>query len=297
MKTNITTIFKTILVLFIFTYQGLQSNVLYAQITSIPDSNFEQALIDLDIDSDGIINGQVLTSDIETVITLDLFEMGIQDLTGIEDFAALEYLDVSGCELTALDVSNNIQLKELYCSSSVTNPSMLFTTLDLSNNVNLEVLYGDLLIELESLNLKNGNNSILTSVDLLCEFEGNPCSLTELSCITVDNELAATNNEPPYSNWAIEADYIYSEDCSLSVIDDNLAAINVYPNPVGNQLLIDNNKHIKIEKITVSDILGKVVLIEKNNFNQLNLSELKSGILFINFETEIGIITKKIIKE
>ena len=32
-----------------------------AQITLIPDSGFEQALIDLGIDSDGMINGQVLT--------------------------------------------------------------------------------------------------------------------------------------------------------------------------------------------------------------------------------------------
>ena len=29
----------------------------YSQTTIIPDTNFEQALIDLEIDSDGIING------------------------------------------------------------------------------------------------------------------------------------------------------------------------------------------------------------------------------------------------
>ncbi|MCT8340613.1 T9SS type A sorting domain-containing protein [Flavobacteriaceae bacterium TK19130] len=294
METNITTIFKTILVLIIFNYQGLQSNVLYAQITAIPDSNFEQALIDLDIDSDGIINGQVLTSDIETVITLDISSSGITDLTGIEDFSGLESLDVSSNSLTILNVSNNIQLKELYASNTGTE-DLAISSLDLSNNINLEELYGENLFFLENLNLKNGNNSIL-NVTLLCEEEGIPCELP-LTCAMVDDESAATNNEPPYSSWFIEADYIYSEDCSLSVNDDNLAAINVYPNPVGNQLLIDNNKHIKIDKITVSDILGKVVLIEKNIVNQLNLSELKSGILFINFETDNGIITKKIIKE
>ena len=133
----------------------------YSQTTIIPDTNFEQALIDLEIDSDGIINGQVLTSDIDTVITLNLFNIFIQDLTGIEDFTALEYLDVSGSSLSVLDVSYNTQLRELYCSSSIVNPSMFFTTLDVSNNVNFEVLYGETLVELENLNVKNGNNSML----------------------------------------------------------------------------------------------------------------------------------------
>jgi len=296
MKTKITTALKTFLILFIFIYQGLQPNVLYAQTTAIPDAYFEQALIDLGIDSDGIINGQVLTSDIDTVITLDLFEIGIEDLTGLEDFVALEYLDVSGNSLTVLDISDNIQLKELNCSSSIANPSMFFTSLDLSNNLNLEVLYGDTLVELENLNLKNGNNSILT-VTLGCEFEGEPCELTKLNCVTVDNEEAATSNEPPYFGWSIQADFFYSEDCTLSVSDNSIVDINVYPNPVKSLLFIKNNKHIKINKITIYDILGKVVFNEKNIFNQLNLYELKSGILFIKIETENGILTKKIIKE
>lgn len=290
-------IIKSVLILLFLFFHGLLPNSLNAQTTAIPDTNFEQALIDLGIDSDGIINGQVLTSDIDTVITLDINHKSVLDLTGIEDFAALEFLDVGGNELTVLDVSNNIQLKELYSNSSSAGFSMFFTSLDLSNNVNLEVLYGENLIFLESLDLKNGNNSILLNVTLPCEFEGEPCVLTELNCVTADNEAAATNNEPPYSGWFIEADYFYSEDCTLSVSENSLAVINIYPNPVKNILFIDNNKHIKIEKITVSDILGKVVLVEKNIFNQLNLSELKSGILFINFETENGTITKKIIKE
>lgn len=61
-----------IFTIFCFLFQGFQSNNLYAQITEIPDQYFEQALIDKGIDSDGIINGQVLTSDINTVTELIL---------------------------------------------------------------------------------------------------------------------------------------------------------------------------------------------------------------------------------
>ena len=47
-------------------------NSLFAQTTAIPDPYFEQALIDLGIDSDGTINGSVATADIEVVTTLDM---------------------------------------------------------------------------------------------------------------------------------------------------------------------------------------------------------------------------------
>jgi hypothetical protein len=44
----------TILIVLLFV------NTSIAQTTAIPDAAFEQALIDLGIDSDGVINGQVL---------------------------------------------------------------------------------------------------------------------------------------------------------------------------------------------------------------------------------------------
>ena len=44
--------------------------LLQAQTTYIPDIHFEQALIDLGIDSDGILNQSVATADISGVTTL-----------------------------------------------------------------------------------------------------------------------------------------------------------------------------------------------------------------------------------
>src|SRR5690606_16320875 len=106
-----------------------------SQITYIPDSAFEQALINLDIDSDGIINGQVLTSDVENVTELELVYL-ITDLTGIQDFTSLEILSLDhNFELTSIDLSNNSQLKVLNVSQNS------LTELDLSNNILLEELY------------------------------------------------------------------------------------------------------------------------------------------------------------
>src|SRR5690606_25659552 len=244
----------TLLYFLIFNY----NTVFFAQTTSIPDSNFEQALIDLGIDSDGIINGQVLTSDIENVISLNLDHRGIEDLTGLEDFAALKILDATGNQLTALDISNNLELKELYCSSDSAGFNMAITSLDLTNNINLEVLYGQNLVFLETLSAKNGNNAIL-NITLPCEFEGIPCELTELDCVMVDDEEAATNGEPPYDNWYIAADFVYSEDCILSTSTQNGSGFYIHPNPAKNELFLSWKDNAGKINVKVLNLEGKLL--------------------------------------
>ncbi len=61
----------------------------YSQITLVPDNQFEQELIDQNIDSDGVLNGQVFTSDIENLNDLTLY-YNISDLTGLQDFFNLK---------------------------------------------------------------------------------------------------------------------------------------------------------------------------------------------------------------
>jgi hypothetical protein len=107
---------------------------IYAQYTSIPDSIFEQALINQEIDSDGNINGRVLTSDIINVTNLFLQGLGINNLTGIEDFDSLENLNCSLNNLSELNISSNLNIKEFICDG---NP---LSEIDLTNNSLLEVL-------------------------------------------------------------------------------------------------------------------------------------------------------------
>ncbi len=287
---------KTFITIFIL---ALSTNA-FAQITQIPDPVFEQALIDLGIDSDGIINGQVLTSDVETVISLNLNHKGIDDITGIEDFAALEILDVTGNYLLVLDVSNNLQLKELYCSSDSAGFNMPVSSLDLTNNTNLEILYGENLIFLESLDAKNGNNGIL-NITLPCEFEGEPCQLTELDCVKVDDEVAANNNEPPYNGWYLAANFVYSEDCILGVSENNSSTYSIHPNPAKNELFITAQNTAGNLKVKIFNIEGKVLstqTLEIANQTSIDVSQLMSGIYFLNIEDENGnTAVKKFIKE
>src|SRR5690606_31299367 len=131
---------------------------LYAQVTNIPDPNFEQALIDLGIDSDGMINGQVLTSDIENVILLNVNNKNINDFTGIEGFDALENLDVSFNFMPSLDLSGNSNLKNL-----VFDRSFNLSTIDITSNLNLETIKSNYSL-LTELNLSNNIN--LLELDL-----------------------------------------------------------------------------------------------------------------------------------
>ncbi len=286
------------LVFFLLLTMGFNA---FGQTTQIPDPNFEQALIDLGIDSDGTLNGQVLTTDIQDVITLELINKRIEDLTGVEGFASLENLDVTNNILSSLDLSNNIQIRELICSNWDGFANMNITSLNLSNNINLESLYAENLFLLEELNLKNGHNAIL-NVHLSCDFEGTPCQLTELDCVKVDDAVAATNNEAPYNGWYIAADFIYSEDCILGVSEFGVATFSIYPNPANNEIFLtsDNtseNITLKIYNVQGKLLSTKILELQEQN-SAVDVSRLKSGIYLLNIEDENGNTEiKKFIKE
>jgi len=112
---------------------------------NIADDSFLAALIEKGVDTDG--DGKISPEEAEVIISLDVSEKSISDLTGIEAFINLDTLDCSFNQLTSLDVSKIIYLKYLKC-----NNNKLYT-LDVSNNTNLT-------------DLNCSNNYWLTSLDI-----------------------------------------------------------------------------------------------------------------------------------
>jgi hypothetical protein len=141
-----------------------------AQQTSyVPDANFENYLESHDYNGlpcsigspnsmgNGIANDSaVLTSAINTVDTLAVQGQNIADLTGIEAFTALTYLDCSDNQLNHIDVSSSLGLLTLKCNFNnlmqlnvSSNTSLLYfecyenqlTSLDISNNIFLTELW------------------------------------------------------------------------------------------------------------------------------------------------------------
>ena len=319
----------------LFIWLLLFSALLQAQYTLIPDSYFEGYLVNAGIDTDGEVNGQVLTSDIadETQLTItgNIF---ITDLTGIEDFESLnvldigqmgiteidllqninlEYISISDVSLESLDLSANINLTFLglglhpdagMFTSSITSIDLsnnillsnliighsLITEVDLSNNPNINHLDLNFMQELTFVNIKSGAN---WDIGLL-EVHDNP----NLQCLQVDDPQAVIEGViPPYDNWIIENNPLLTitDDCNLGLSEYLTSKVNIYPNPAQNILNI--NSDIFINSVQVYDVLGRLVLQENNPTNQLDVSKISNGLLFVKLETDIGIITKKIIKE
>ena len=65
----------------------LNCNFMFSQKTFIPDDAFEQALINFGYDD--VFDDSVTTASIDTILTLYINNMGISDLSGIEDFSSL----------------------------------------------------------------------------------------------------------------------------------------------------------------------------------------------------------------
>jgi Leucine-rich repeat (LRR) protein len=204
-----------------------------AQMTYVPDDNFEQALIDKGYDS-GPLNDSIPTKNIDTVKILRIDEKLINDLTGIEDFFALVELSCSYNWLESLDLSSNLALVKLKCDIN------LLESLNLKNNTALEVLNcSD--NEISSLELSKNTHLVnldcainqLTSLDISknIALEGlNAKDNKPLYCIQVlDSSKAATN-----SNWYKDDKAIYSVDCNY--INTNMTYV---PDDNFEQTLID----------------------------------------------------------
>ncbi|MGF1554754.1 T9SS type A sorting domain-containing protein [Paucihalobacter sp.] len=240
--------------------------------TYIPDDNFEQALIDLGIDSDNTLNNYVATADINTLVALDISGLAIENLTGIEDFISLESLYCSNNTLAALNLSTLSALQMLDCSNNqildlnlTLNPALI--SVFANNNALL------------NLNVKNGNNNLLTTF--------NTTTNPNLYCINVDNNIV--ENIP--AGWQKDTIASYNDDCvnnRFTAIPDAFfeqALINLgYDDVVDGQVLTSNIEQVlslnisnkSIEDLTgIQDFKSLIELDCSGNFlNDLNVSNM-----------------------
>ena len=145
--------------------------------TNFPDANFRNYLLAQDYGKDGVLTEE----EIENLKSLDVKEMSIADLTGIEHFTALERLICSGNLLTALDVSKNTKLQTLDCDGNTE-----ITSLDLSKNTELTILYCGFL-KLTSIDLSKNTKLTLVGVSDNQLTSLDVSMLPELDCILCGN--------------------------------------------------------------------------------------------------------------
>ncbi|MFN4911070.1 MAG: T9SS type A sorting domain-containing protein [Flavobacteriales bacterium] len=177
---------------------NLTLTVIPGPYTLIPDLGFETKLGQLGLDPCGI-DGKVPTSLIQNLVTLNLtgsFSPAINDLTGIQDFTALENLNVdrsvfstgngvyitnpngvnlsqninlknfkcTGCNLQQLDLSANALLETLDLGSWTSPPTLPMnniTSLNLSSNINLTGLRANY-CGIQNISLPQSNSNLTT---------------------------------------------------------------------------------------------------------------------------------------
>ena len=163
-------------------------------LTFVPDDNFENYLethnyngdiVDIG-DNNSMGNGinndnYVLTSNINTITSLNVSNKGISDLTGIEDFIALTSLHCSYNALTSLDVSGLTALTYLRCSNNY------LTSLDVSGATALTTL---LCQENQLRSLDVSGATALTTLDCY----NNQLTSLDVSGMTALTTLYCSNN-------------------------------------------------------------------------------------------------------
>lgn len=308
----------------ILTLLTLAPFITKAQVTLIPDQQFEQYLVTKNIDSDGTVNGQILTADAVAITDLFIFGGGISDLSGLEDFVNLEKLtcyynplngkigapygtinvstlvnlkelDVRASHLNTIDVSNNNLLEKIFIGNEVGGDIPIisdFEKLDLSNNPNVN--YVDASHLFSRFELLNMRNNIADSVCIdVSSVNFNPPTV----CIEVDNAIAATNNQAPYNNWTVIGNYYFDDKCTLSVekfVNDNF---KIYPNPATEYVSIEQKTTdgVTLQSVQILDSSGKWIKSVKDNFNKIDVSSLSKGIYLFVIQTDKGNKTEKII--
>jgi hypothetical protein len=285
---------KLILILFLgFTL------VSFSQNTAITDPNFEQALIDLGIDT-GTINGSVLTANISGVESLNVINKNIANLTGIEDFIALTYLNCGSNQLTSLDVSTNTALTTLYCDSNQLtsldvskNPALTYlncydnqlTSLDVSKNPALRYLYCHS-NQLTSLDVSNNtalqylycNSNKLTSLDV-----SNNTALIFLACYS--NPLTSLDVS---TNTALQ--YLYCNSNQLTSLDVSKNTALTYLSCYDNQLTSLDVRNGNSTNFTNFDSTNNpnltCIFVDDTSYSTTNWTGIDPNSTFVENEAE-----------
>jgi len=256
--------------------------------TWVPDDNFEQELIDLGYDD--YLDDYVLTRNIDTVETLEIPSMNISDLTGIESFIALKYLDCSDNNISSLDVSSMIELINFNCSKNN------LSTLDISSNTDL-------------MTLKCYNNN-LNALDT----ESNT-ALTYLSCATNNLSALELSNNTDLVYLYCDYNNLGSLDVSsntdlvhLTCDENNLSALDLTLNTELEALYcnlneissLDVSNNILLEylycgynNLTSLDVSSNSTLADLGcNNNQLTILETKYNVALKNLLCDYNLITE-----
>ncbi|AWG20088.1 hypothetical protein FFWV33_00415 [Flavobacterium faecale] len=91
---------------------------------------------------------------------------------------------------------------------------------------------------------------------------------------------------------------IYTDFTTLGLKDFAAnSPVRIYPNPVNNLLNVQIENKLVIDKITITNALGKIIIEQKEAANQINVENLASGLYFIEVVSGNEKMQQKFIKK
>ena len=262
----------------------------------VPDDKFEQALIDLGLDD--VMDDYVLKSKISNVEELDLSNLGIDDLLGIEGFIKLKTLTCSNNNMHTLDLTGNTNLghliaenNEIYMINLSKNKDLIALEMKGNNLSEIDLSKTESLIyldvsdnELESLDLSTVNLWTLYATDNI------------FTCVTV-NEIQLDNIAQFLSCktldycWVVDPEVEFVLDCTqtgskIFIPDDNFEqalidlGLDFVLDDFVYQASIENIQELRLENMQIIDLTGiegfrelNTLVLSNNNLTEIDLSQ------------------------
>jgi hypothetical protein len=129
------------------------------------------------------------------------------------------------------------------------------------------------------------NNDYLRSIEVTTDGGYIVCGTSS------SNDVDITNNHGLEDFWAIKLGI------GLLAIDDfDQTKLMICPNPVVDLLNLQIKDNLSIDKIVITDILGKIILQQTENVNTINTQNLTKGIYIIKVFSTEAIYQSKFIK-
>ncbi len=235
-----------------------------------PDANFKSALLSIG-SLNTVDDGEITVSEAEAytgdivVIALD-----IADLTGIEYFPNIDYLNVGQNELTSINVAYNTALTSLRIGAND------ITSLDVSRNTMLDDLIisenpiSDIDISNNTLlNVFSASDNLITTIDL-----SQNTLITNLSIFDQPN-LESLDVSPA------------TQATNLFLRGNNLSSIDISSNVEVKYLDLQNNNLSSVDLSNNPDLLS----VEIYN-NQLSSLDLSSNALLNEFDASDNMLTE-----
>lgn len=258
---------------------------------NFPDENFRIILKEKfsEITKDNILTNE----EIQKIQALDVSENIIKDLSGIEYFTNLKYLNVSVNKINALDLSNNINLVTIDASNNqsltsiklpknIVNVYLNFNynlkTLDISEHRNIKILYAAD-VAINNINVSDLNN--LVALDL----ENTGLNTIDLAN-NIDLEyLNLSNNNLKEINLSNNINLI-----TLNLINNKLNKIYL-PNSVRKNTSVEYYSQKVDNGFIINWYEGDALISEENEIEmkgQILTAKLKAKPITISYQSNGG---------